>query len=73
MLSVEEGKRNRKQVSLTSKGESFCKEKIWPLIRAERYAFAKFTLEERQLFLDLYKRKVNYFKEEVKEFYKNGI
>ena len=59
------GTRNKKSVELTIKGQTFCEATVLPLFEAERKVYKRFTLEEQEMMLSLYKRHVEYLKEET--------
>lgn len=59
--------RNQKAVELTEEGRRFCQVAVVPLRQAELHALARLTPEERQIFLSLYRRQVDYLKEELEK------
>lgn len=58
--------RNRKEILLTKKGEKFINETIGKADEIERNAFLKFTEEEREQYLSLFKRHIENLKNEEK-------
>lgn len=57
--------RNNKAIVLTNEGKRICEEKIVPLMRAEEKSISRMTEEERELLLQLTKKQLTYFEEEV--------
>jgi DNA-binding MarR family transcriptional regulator len=60
-----EGKKNSKAVVYTLEGKKFCEKYIAPLVKAEEDAFGGLTIEEREIFLSLFHRQVDYIKSEM--------
>lgn len=57
------GRRADKAVVLTEKGQTFCNKHIHPLLEAERKVFASLTDEERTIFIELFRKQNNLYKE----------
>lgn len=64
------GARNSKAIRLTNKGLNLCQCIIMPLIQAELKTLLKLTEYERNLFVQICKKQVKEFKDEVKLLYK---
>ena len=60
------GTRHRKAVMLTQEGKGFCLRHIVPLLYAEQKAFARFSTAERENFLALFSKQIEFLKEEIK-------
>lgn len=65
-LSPVEGTRNRKNVVLTPNGKLFCEAHIYPILSAERKAFAQLSEDEREQFLLIFQKQIVYLREEIK-------
>lgn len=65
-LQVIPGTRNRKAILLTEKGKTFVKNTINKADEIEKNAFLLFDEEERELYLSLFKRHIEYLKSEEK-------
>ncbi len=65
-LQVIPGTRNRKAIILTEKGKIFVINTINKADEIEKNAFLLFNEEERELYLSLFKRHINYLKNEEK-------
>lgn len=61
------GTRNRKEVSLTPAGGSFCAGTVLPLLEAEKRAYLRFSAEERETFLRLLEEQIAFLREETEE------
>lgn len=57
--------KNKKSLCLTEKGLNFCKKCIPPLLKAEKNAFNKLTLEEQKLYLSIFRKIIDSKKEEL--------
>lgn len=60
-------KENDKHVYLTPKGEVFVKQNIAPILELEKNIFAKMTEQEGDIFLELNKKYLHYFKQNLKD------
>lgn len=60
-------KENDKHIYLTPKGEEFVKQKIAPILELEKNIFEKMTEQEGDIFLELNKKYLHYFKQSLKE------
>lgn len=56
------GTRNKKKIILTDKGKKFADETINKVDEIEKNAFLMFTEEERETYISLYKRHIDYLK-----------
>lgn len=65
-LQVIPGTRNRKAILLTEKGRSFVASTISKTDEIEEKAFLRFNEEERELYLSLFRRHIDYLKSEEK-------
>lgn len=65
-LQVIPGTRNRKAILLTEKGKNFVANTINKADEIEKNAFLCFSEEEREMYLSLFKRHVEYLKSEEK-------
>lgn len=65
-LQVIPGTRNRKAILLTEKGKVFVTDTVNKVERIERNAFLQFNEEEREQYLSLFKRHIEYLKSEEK-------
>lgn len=65
-LQVIPGTRNRKAILLTEKGKAFVANTINKADEIEKNAFMRFNEEERELYLSLFKRHIEYLKSEEK-------
>ena len=65
-LQVIPGTRNRKAILLTGKGKAFVEDRISKADEVEKNAFLCFNEEERELYLSLFKRHIEYLKSEEK-------
>lgn len=65
-LQVIPGTRNRKAILLTEKGKAFVANTINKADEVEKNAFLCFNEEERELYLSLFKRHIEYLKNEEK-------
>lgn len=65
-LQVIPGTRNRKAILLTEKGKAFVTNTINKADEIEKNAFLRFNEEERELYLSLFKRHIEYLKNEEK-------
>lgn len=65
-LQVIPGTKNRKAILLTEKGEAFVANTIHKADEIEKNAFLCFKEEERELYLSLFKRHIEYLKAEEK-------
>lgn len=65
-LQVIPGTRNRKAILLTEKGKRFVENTISRADEIEEKAFLRFTEEERELYLSLFRRHIEYLKSEEK-------
>ena len=63
-LQVIPGTRNRKAILLTEKGKAFVEDRISKADEVEKNAFLCFNEEERELYLSLFKRHIEYLKSE---------
>ena len=59
------GYRNRKAVELTADGRDFCQQYVFPMLAAEQHAFARFTPEERVVYLKLFRQYIDSLREEI--------
>ena len=59
------GPRNNKAVCLTAYGKERCQECVLPLIEAENRALDRLSEEEQKIFLALYEKRYQFFREEV--------
>ncbi len=65
-LQVIPGTRNRKAIILTEKGKIFVTDTINKADEIEKKAFLHFNEEERELYLSLFRRHIDYLKDEEK-------
>ena len=65
-LQVIPGTRNRKAIMLTEKGQTFVANTISKADEIEKKAFLLFNEEERELYLSLFRRHIDYLKNEEK-------
>ena len=65
-LQVISGTKNRKAILLTEKGQLFVQNTIDKADEIEKNAFLLFNEEERELYLSLFKRHIEYLKSEEK-------
>lgn len=65
-LQVIPGTRNRKAILLTEKGKTFVANTIHKADEIEKNAFLCFSEDERELYLSLFKRHIEYLKSEEK-------
>ena len=65
-LQVIPGTRNRKAILLTEKGKTFVANTIHKTDEIEKNAFLLFNEEERELYLSLFRRHIDYLKSEEK-------
>ena len=65
-LQVIPGTRNRKAIILTEKGKTFVADTISKADEIEKNALLSFTEEERELYLSLFRRHIDYLKNEEK-------
>ena len=65
-LQVIPGTRNRKAILLTEKGQVFAANTINKADEIEKNAFLCFSEEERELYLSLFRRHIDYLKSEEK-------
>ena len=65
-LQVIPGTRNRKAILLTAEGKTFVENTINKADEIEKNAFLCFNEEERELYLSLFKRHIEYLKSEEK-------
>ena len=65
-LQVIPGTRNRKAIMLTEKGQSFVADTINKADEIEKNAFLLFNEEERELYLSLFRRHIDYLNSEEK-------
>lgn len=65
-LQVIPGTRNRKAILLTEKGKSFVENTINKTDEIEKNAFLCFNEEEREMYLSLFRRHIEYLKNEEK-------
>ena len=65
-LQVIPGTRNRKAILLTEKGKAFVANTINRADEIEEKAFLRFTEEERKIYLSLFRRHIEYLKNEEK-------
>lgn len=65
-LQVIPGTRNRKAILLTEKGKIFVTNTIRKADEIEKNAFLLFSKEERELYLSLFRRHIDYLKSEEK-------
>lgn len=65
-LQVIPGTRNRKAILLTEKGKSFAENTINKADEIEKNAFLRFSEEEREAYLSLFRRHIEYLKGEEK-------
>ncbi len=65
-LQVIPGTRNRKAILLTEKGKSFVENTINKADEIEKNAFLCFNEEEREVYLSLFRRHIEYLKNEEK-------
>lgn len=65
-LQVIPGTKNRKAIILTETGKAFAAETIGKADEIEKNAFLCFSAEERELYLSLFKRHIEYLKSEEK-------
>jgi len=65
-LQVIPGTRNRKAILLTEKGKRFVENTISRADEIEEKAFLRFTEEEREMYLSLFRRHIEYLKSEEK-------
>ena len=65
-LQVIPGTRNRKAILLTEKGKSFAENTINKADEIEKNAFLRFSEEERESYLSLFRRHIEYLKSEEK-------
>ena len=65
-LQVIPGTRNRKAILLTERGQSFVANTINKADEIEKNAFLRFGEEERELYLSLFRRHIEYLKGEEK-------
>lgn len=64
-LEVIPGTRNKKKIILTDKGRNLADETIGKTDEIEENAFLRFTNEERETYISLFKRHIEYLKNEV--------
>ena len=64
-LRVIPGTRNRKAILLTEKGQAFVADTISKADEIEKNAFLRFDEEERERYLSLFRRHIDYLKNEV--------
>lgn len=64
-LRVIPGTRNRKAILLTEKGQTFVTNTISKADEIEKNAFLRFDEEERERYLSLFRRHIDYLKNEV--------
>ena len=60
-------KENDKHIYLTPKGEEFVKQNIAPILELEKNIFEKMTEQEGDVLLELNKKYLHYFKQNLKE------
>lgn len=65
-LQVIPGTKNRKAILLTEKGKAFAADTISQADEIEKHAFLRFTEEEREMYLSLFRRHIEYLKSEEK-------
>ena len=65
-LQVIPGTKNRKAILLTEKGKIFAADTISQADEIEKNAFLRFTEEEREMYLSLFRRHIEYLKSEEK-------
>ena len=65
-LQVIPGTKNRKAILLTEKGKAFATDTISQADEIEKHAFLRFTEEEREIYLSLFRRHIEYLKSEEK-------
>ena len=65
-LQVIPGTRNRKAILLTEKGKNFVESTINKADEIEKNAFLLFDEEEREMYLSLFRRHIDYLKSEEK-------
>ena len=64
------GGRNRKSVSLTAKGQAYCREVLTPLIEAEERSLLRLSEKERALMVELGEKQCAYFEDEIQKMTK---
>lgn len=57
--------KNKKIIKLTNKGKEYCANNVLPYIEAEKRAIAHFSDEERELFIKLLEKDIEYLKKEI--------
>lgn len=65
-LSQMPGPRNNKAITLTEEGRACCVRCVEPLLRAENRALERITEEENALFLRLFEKRYEIFREEIR-------
>ena len=65
-LQVIPGTKNRKAILLTEKGKAFAADTIDKADEIEKNAFLRFTEEERETYLSLFRQHIEYLKDEEK-------
>lgn len=58
---------NNKAILLTEEGKHICKEKIAPLMQAEENSLIRMTEQEREILLNLTKKHLTFFEEEIQK------
>lgn len=58
---------NNKAILLTEEGKQICNEKIAPLILAEENSLIRMTEQEREILLNLTKKHLTFFEEEIQK------
>lgn len=58
---------NNKAILLTEEGKRICKEKIAPLMQAEENSLIRMTEQEREILLNLTKKHLTFFEEEIQK------
>lgn len=66
-LQVIPGTRNRKAILLTEDGKTFVANTINKADEVEKNAFLRFDEDERELYLSLFRRHIDYLKKEVEQ------
>lgn len=67
IVTLEQGAGRNTVLTLTEKGEAFCEEKIVPVFQIEDHILGSWTEEERGIYLDLIRRFLATFREDMEK------
>lgn len=67
ILTTKKERGHHKLISLTEKGESFCRKWIDPIIEADSKSYCSLSIEEQELYLNLYESQLESFKDIIEK------